>query len=69
MVNDGSPAMLVRLVSQAKYKPMLATPWGLAISEAFDTLPRRLRYELDREMGYAIRMGKNLSGNKTSPHS
>lgn len=58
MVHQDSPHMLVRLADRAKYKAFFLGPWARAVTDAYETLPARLEFELNRELGYAIRKGK-----------
>ena len=57
MVNEGAPHMLVRMVDQATYRPLLIGYWNEVVGAAQATLHRRLERELYNEIGYAARKG------------
>lgn len=53
MVNEGTPHMLVRMVTQAAYHPLLIPYWNGSVEAAQGTLFKRLQRELTREITYA----------------
>jgi hypothetical protein len=65
MVNEGTPHMLVRMVSQASYHPLLVPYWNEAVGGAQDGLARRLERELKREIAYARSKGRGAGSSST----